>query len=112
MSTLPKRLQRDVHAAPRGVLVDGVSADPQGAVTDLRRSLVRRLLFACGEYTLAPAAASCCEIASPIPREAPVTIAVRPVRFSEGHFVRLSVAWSRSHQRRASIAPNLRSDVL
>ena len=50
MSTLPKRSSVRSTQRPRGVLVDGVRADAQGPVTDLRRGLLGGLLFAGGEH--------------------------------------------------------------
>ena len=43
-------LQSEVHAAPRGVLVDRVGADAEGLLTDLRRGLVGGFLLARGEH--------------------------------------------------------------
>ena len=45
-------LEREVHAAPRGVLVDRVSADAQGPLADLLSRRLGRLLLAGGQHDI------------------------------------------------------------
>src|SRR5258708_11903744 len=80
MSTLQKRssvrsTQRRAASSSTACAPTPKARSPTCAAAASAASCLRAV-----STTFAPAAASCCEIASPIPREAPVTIAVRPVR--------------------------------
>jgi hypothetical protein len=72
-----------VNAAFGGIFFDRMGADAQGLLTDLRRGRTAASCLREVTTTFAPASASCCAIAKPMPRDAPVIIAVRPVRSND-----------------------------